>query len=131
MEDELQDRAKAAGGELLFVFLNADAALVSDGGCIDAVRGGTLAFAICAVEDAGDGGVADEVSFAGGDPAGVGDLNVFEVAGGGGREEVTEALGHFDVGGDLDVFLVRERGEVDGILDDAELKVVANLHGEL
>ncbi len=34
-------------------------------------------------------------------------------------------------GGDLDVLLVGERGEIDGVLHDAELEVVADLHGEL
>ena len=131
VEDELEDGADAAGGELLLVFLDADAALGCDGGGVDAVGGRGAAFAVGAVEDAGDGGVADEVGFAGGDAAGVGDLDVFEVAGGGVGEEVAEALGHLDVGGDLDVLLVRERGEVDGVLDDAELEVVADLHGEL
>ena len=102
----LRTEPDAAGGELLLVFLDADAALGCDGGGVDAVGGG--AFAVGAVEDAGDGGVADEVGFAGGDAAGVGDLDVFEVAGGGMGEEVAEALGHLDVGGDLDVLLVRE-----------------------
>src|SRR5258708_38390912 len=53
------------------------------------------------------------------------------MAGGGVGEEVYEALGHLDVGGDLDVLLVGEGGEVDGVLDDAEFEVVADLHGEL
>ena len=44
---------------------------------------------------------------------------------------MAEALGHLDVGGELDVLLVREGGEIDGVLDDAELEVVADLHGEL
>ncbi len=87
--------------------------------------------AVCCREDAGDGSVADEVGLAGGDAAGVGDLNVFEIARRGVGEEVAEALGHLDVGRDLDVLLVRERGEIDGVLDDAELEVVADLHGEL
>ena len=129
VEDEFENGADAAGGELLFVFLDADAAFGCNGGGVDAVGGAALA--VGAGEDAGDGGVADEVGFAGGDAAGVGDLDVFEVAGGGVGEEVTEALGHLDIGSDLDVLLVRERGEVDGVLDDAELEVVANLHGEL
>ena len=126
----LRTEPDASGGELLLVFLDADAALGRDGGGVDAV-GGAGALAVGAVEDAGDGGVADEVGFAGGDAAGVSDLDVFEVAGGGVGEEVAEALGHLDVGGDLDVLLVRERGEVDGVLDYAELEVVADLHGEL
>src|SRR3954453_19718838 len=44
---------------------------------------------------------------------------------------MSEALGHLDVGGDLDVLLVGEGGEIDGVLDDAEFEVVANLHREL
>ena len=76
-----------------------------DGGGVDAVDGAALA--VGAGEDAGDGGVADEVGLARGEAAGVGDLDVLEVAGGGVGEEVAEALGHLDVGGDLDVLLVR------------------------
>ncbi len=37
VEDELEDGACAAGGELLLVFLDADAALGGDGGGVDAV----------------------------------------------------------------------------------------------
>ena len=37
VEDELEDGACAAGGELLLVFLDADAALLRDGGGVDAV----------------------------------------------------------------------------------------------
>ncbi len=75
VEDEFQDRANAASGEFLLVFLDANAALGRDGGGVDAVGG--CAFALGAVEDAGDSGVADEVCFAGGDAAGVGNLDVF------------------------------------------------------
>ena len=63
--------------------------------------------------------------------AAVGDLDVLELPARGVGEEVAEALGHVDVGGDLDVLFVGEGGEVDGVLDDAELEVVADLHGEL
>src|SRR6266851_1028139 len=125
VEDDLQDRARASRGELLLVFLDADAALLRDGGGVDSID------RLRVGEDAGDGGVADEVGLAGGDATRVGDLDVFQIAGGGVREEVAEALGHLDIGGDLDVLLMREAGEVDGVLDDAELEVVANLHGEL
>ena len=39
VQDELEDGAYAAGGELLLVFLDADAALGCDGGGVDAVGG--------------------------------------------------------------------------------------------
>ena len=65
-----------------------------------------------------------------GDAAGVGDLDVLDCRGRV-REEVAEALGHLDVGRELDVLLVGEAGEVDGVLDDAELQIVAHLHREL
>lgn len=133
VEDDLEDRACTAGGELLLVFLDADAALLGDGRGVDAVGGAALllAVALSVGEDAGDGGVADEVGFAGGEAAGVGDLDVLQVSRRRVGEEVTQALGHLDVGGDLDVLLVREGGQVDRVLDDAELEVVADLHGEL
>ncbi len=82
-------------------------------------------------EDTGDCGVADEIGFAAGDAAGVGDLDVLEVAGGGVREEVTEPLGHLDVGATSMYSSCERRWQVDGVLDDAELEVVADLHGEL
>src|SRR5882757_587763 len=66
VEDEFQDGADSAGGELLLVF-------------VDAVGGGALA--VGAVEDAGDGGVADEVGLAGGEAAGVADLDVLQISG--------------------------------------------------
>jgi hypothetical protein len=44
---------------------------------------------------------------------------------------VAEAGGHLDVGRDFGVLLFGERGDVDGVLDDAELEVVADLVGEL
>jgi hypothetical protein len=90
VEDELEHRADAAGGELLLVFLDADAALRRDGGGVDAVDG--RRWAVGAVEDAGDGGVADEVGLALSDAAGVGDLDVLEIARVGMGEEVAEAL---------------------------------------
>ncbi len=46
-------------------------------------------------------------------------------------EEGAEAGGHVDAGADFEVLLVGEGGEVDGVLDDAELEVVADLAGEL
>ena len=46
-------------------------------------------------------------------------------------EELAEAVGHLDVGRDFGVLLFGERGDVDGVLDDAELEVVADLVGEL
>ena len=78
-------------------------------------------------------GVADEVGLARilalRDAAGVGELDVFEVAGGGEGEELAETVGHLNVGSELDVLLMGEGGDVDGVLDDAELEVVADLHG--
>src|SRR3954447_19108928 len=65
VKDELQHRAYSAGCELLLVFLNANAAFLSDGRGIDAIGCGALA--VGAIEDAGDGGVADEIRFAGGE----------------------------------------------------------------
>src|SRR5438105_3256604 len=127
MEDELQDRAYAAGGELLLVFLDANAAFVGDCGGVDAIGRGALA--VGAIENASNGGIADEIGFSRSEAASVGDLDVFQIAGRGVGEEVAEALGHFDVGRDLDVLLVGEGGEIDGVLHDAELEVVADLHG--
>ena len=46
-------------------------------------------------------------------------------------KEGAEALSHLDVRRGLDVLLARERGDVDGVLDDTELEVVADLHGKL
>ena len=46
-------------------------------------------------------------------------------------EELAEARGHLDVGRDFGVLLLGERGDVDGVLDDPELEVVAHLVGEL
>src|SRR5260370_3915629 len=43
VQDELEDRADSAGGELLFVFLYADSALGCDGSGVDAVGGGAFA----------------------------------------------------------------------------------------
>ena len=129
VEDELEDGPYAAGGELLLVLLNADATLLGDGGSVDAIGGASLT--VSGAEDAGDGGVANEVGFAGGDAASVGDLDVFEVAGGGMGEEAAETLSQVDPRGELFVLLVREGWEVYGVLGDAEFQVVADLHGEL
>src|SRR5260370_501924 len=82
----------------------ADDALLRDGDGVDSIdcqRDG---------EVAGDGGVADDVGLAGGDATRVGEMYVFEIDGGGVREQVGEALGDLDVGGDLDVLLMREGG---------------------
>ncbi len=128
VQDDLEDRACAAAAELFLVFLDADAALGCDGGGVDAVG---HAAAVSTAEDAGDGGVADEVGFAAGDAAGVGDLDVFEVAWRRVGEEVAEAHPHLDVGGEFDVLLMRERRQVDGVLHDTEFEIVADLHGEL
>ena len=132
---ETESGAGAAGDVLAFVFLNADAAL---GGC----RGGVDAIdAVGSVEDAGDGGVADEVGLERCETAVVGDGDVLDAAGHsllvvgastcGVTEELAETVCHFDVRGDLCVLLLRERREVDGVLDYAELEVVADLVGEL
>ena len=132
VQHKLEHRACTARDELPLVLLDADSAFRRDGCGINAVRDESGLKAIIGVgENPGDGGVADEVGFTLSDTAGVGDLDVFEVAGGGMGEELAEAFGHLDVGGQLDVLLVREGGDVDGVLDDAELEVVADLHGEL
>jgi hypothetical protein len=44
-------------------------------------------------------------------------------------EELAEAFGHLDVGGDFGVLLFGEGGDVDGVLDDAEFEEVADLVG--
>ena len=46
-------------------------------------------------------------------------------------EQLAEPRGHLDVGRDFGVLFLRERGDVDGVLHDAELEVVADLLGEL
>jgi hypothetical protein len=62
VEDELENRACASGGELLLVFLDANATLCGDGCRIDAVGyNGWLDVVLGTCEDTGDGGVADEV----------------------------------------------------------------------
>ena len=104
-----------AGDVLALVFLNADAALGSCRGGVDAID------AVGSVEDAGDGGVTDEVGLERGETAVVGDGDVFDAAGhslfsggagtGGVAEELAETVCHLDVRGDLCVLLLSERRE--------------------
>ena len=124
----MSTRACAAGGELLLVFLDADAAL-----CAMAAALMRLAMLSPSVPEKMPAMAALRTRsvLPCGDASAVGDLDVLQIARRGVREEVAEALGHLDVGRDLDVLLVRERGQVDGVLHDAELQVVAHLHGEL
>ena len=74
VEGEAEGGAGAAGDLLALVFLDADAALGSGCGGVDAVD------AVGSVEDAGDGGVADHVGLEGGEAAVVGEGDALDVA---------------------------------------------------
>src|ERR1700679_2696157 len=102
MQDDLEYASCAAGGELLFIFLNADAALLRDGCGVNSVDD------LRVRKHAADGRVADEVSLALRETAGVGDLNGLQISGCRVREKESEALGHLDERCDLRVLLVRE-----------------------
>ena len=80
--------------------MEADAALGGDGGGVDAVD------LLEVTEDAGDGGVADELGFGFGEAAVVGDLDAVDAAAGDLGEEGAEALGEGHPGRELLVFLV-------------------------
>ncbi len=108
-----------------FVFVHADAALLGDGGGVDAVH------VFRALQQAFDGGVADEVGFGFGERAAIDEVNGLDAALAGLREERAETPGEIDEGRELHVLLVAERGKVDGVLHDAELEILAHLHGDL
>ncbi len=57
--------------------------------------------------------------------------NGFDAALAGLREERAETAGEVDVGRELHVLFVAERGQVDGVLHHAELEILAHLHGDL
>ena len=113
---------RAAAMALLLFFVDADAALLRDGGGVDAVH------IFRALQQAFDGGVADEIGFGVGECAAVGEIDGLDAAFAGLREKRAEAAGEVDVGRELDVLLVAERRQVDGILHDAELEIFADLH---
>ena len=75
VQRETKSGAGAAGDVLTLVFLNADAALGSRRGGVDAID------AVGSVEDAGDGGVADEVGLERGEATVIGDGDVLDAAG--------------------------------------------------
>ena len=84
VQGELEHRAGAAGDEFFLVFLDANAALLRYSCRVNPVD---AVFTFGVSEDAGDGGVADEVGLALRDAARVGDVDVFQMAGCGVGEE--------------------------------------------
>jgi len=125
VEAELEDAAGSAAGLFFLFFMKADAALLGDGSGVDAVD------LLEVAEDAGDGAVADQLGFGFGETAVVGELDGVDAAAGDLGEEGAEALGKGHPGGELLVFLMAERGQVDGVLGDAGFEVVADLEGDL
>ena len=96
VQDQLEHGTRAAGNKLLLVFLNANASVSCDGGGVDPID--RVAVGIRMREDTGDRGIADQLGLTLRDAAGVGDLDVFEIARRCVREEVAETLRHLNVG---------------------------------
>ncbi len=86
-----EQRGRAAAMAFFFFFVDANAALLRDGGGVDAVH------IFRALQQAFNGGVADEVGFGVGERAAVGEIDGFDAAFAGLREERSEAAGEIDV----------------------------------
>ena len=76
MDGEAESGAGASGDMLALIFLDADAAVASGSGGVDAID------TVGVVEDGGNGGVAQEIGFELGEAAVVGEGDAFDVAGG-------------------------------------------------
>ena len=103
------------------LLVDANAALLRDGGGVDAVH------ILRALQQAGDGGVAHQIGFGFGERAAVDEIDGLDAAFAGLRKERAETAGQVDVGRELHVLLVAERRQVDGILHHAELEIFAHL----
>lgn len=123
IEGDGEDAGGSAAGGFALLFGDADAFFLGYGVGVDAVD------VLKVREQAGEGGVADEVGFGVSEGAGVAELDGLDAARVGLGEEAAEAGGELDEGSELEVFLVSDGGGVDGVLDDAELQVFADLAG--
>ena len=110
---------------LLLFFVDADAALLRDGGGVDAVH------IFRALQQTCNRGVAHQVDFGLGQRAAIGEADALDAAFAGLREEGAEPAGEIDERRELHVFLVAERGQIDGVLHHAELEILAHLGGDL
>src|SRR5579875_3259049 len=105
--------------------MNSDASLLSNGRSVDAVHVFRVA------KYAGDSTVADKVGLGFCNATTVRKLNALDAPLRKLRKKGTEASSHMDVRCYLKILFVRKRGQVDGILHDAEFQILADLKGNL
>ena len=110
---------------LALVFVDADAALLRNGRSVDAVH------IFRALQQSFDGRVANEVGLGVDERAAIDEMNGLDAAFAGLGEKGAETSCEIDVGRKLHVLFVAERGQIDGVLHDAELEIFAHLHRDL